>query len=90
MLLRAQVEAETKTRLRSTGTLVAVVALFAASFLWIPDPAKNSASIAWQTADERTVSGVYNSAYVGASSAIVAALFLSLIGFYLVTGSVRR
>ncbi|HLE84011.1 MAG TPA: hypothetical protein VJG13_06705, partial [Thermoanaerobaculia bacterium] len=47
-------------------------------------------SIAWQTADERTVSGVYNSAYVGASSAIVAALFLSLIGFYLVTGSVRR
>jgi hypothetical protein len=89
-LLRAQVEAETKTRLRSTGTLVAVVALFAASFLWIPDPAKNSVSIAWQTADERTVSGVYNSAYVGASSAIVAALFLSLIGFYLVTGSVRR
>lgn len=89
-LLRAQVEAETKTRLRSPATLVAVVALFAASFLWIPDPAKNAVSIAWQGADERTVSGVYNSAYVGSSAAILAALFLSLIGFYLVAGSVGR
>lgn len=89
-LVRAQVEAEVKTRLRSAGTLSAVVGLFVAAFLWIPDPAKNAASIAWETADGTTVTGVYDSAYLGASTAIVATLFLSLIAFYLVAGSVRR
>ena len=89
-LLRAQVEAEVKSRLRSSATLLAVLALFVASFLWIPDPATQACSIAWQTAEGTLTSSVYNSAYVGAASAILASLFLSLIGFYLVAGSVRR
>lgn len=88
--IRAQVEAEVKTRLRSPATLVAAVALFAASFFWIPDPAKNAVSIAWKGPAGEFTSGLYESAYVGASAAILAALFLTLIGFYLVAGSVRR
>jgi hypothetical protein len=88
--IRAQVVAEVKERLRSTATLTALVAFFVLSFLWIPDPKSNAVSIAWQTKDGVTTSGVYNSAYVGASAAILASLFLSLAGFYLVAGSVRR
>lgn len=90
-LLGAQIEAEVKNRLRAPSTLVALVVLFALSFLWIPDPAKNTVSIAWKGSTEGVVqTGVYNSAYIGATAAVLAALFLSLIGFYLVAGSVRR
>jgi hypothetical protein len=46
-------------------------------------------TISWET-PAGTQAGIYNSAYVGASSAILASLFLSFIGFYLVAGSVRR
>lgn len=88
--IRAQVEAEVKTRLRSPATLVAAVVLFAASFYWIPDPKTNAVSIAWKGAGGELTSGLYESSYVGASAAILAALFLTLIGFYLVAGSVRR
>jgi hypothetical protein len=88
--IRAQVAAEVKERLRSTATLMALVAFFVLSFLWIPDPKSNAVSIAWQTTDGVTTSGVYNSAYVGTAAAILASLFLSLAGFYLVAGSVRR
>ena len=42
-LLRAQVEAEVKTRLRSLPSAVALVAILLASFQWIPDPASNAA-----------------------------------------------
>lgn len=89
-LLSAQIAAEVKTRLRSTSTAVAVVAILVASFKWIPDPASGAVSIAWGEKTGVSTSGIYNSAYVGASAAVLAALFLSLIGFYLVTGSIRR
>jgi len=89
-LLRAQIEAEVKTRLRSTATAVAAVAILVASFLWIPDPASGGVSIAWGDPAGQLTSSLYNSAYVGASAAVLASLFLSLIGFYLVTGSIRR
>lgn len=89
-LLRAQIEAEVKTRLRSTSTAIAVAAVLVASFLWIPDPASNGVSIAWSDPAGVFTSGIYNSAYVGASASVLGSLFLSLIGFYLVTGSIRR
>lgn len=89
-LARAQVEAEVKTRLRSPSTIVAAFALFALSFLWIPDPASRWVSMSWGSAEGDLTTGVYNSAYVGASAAVLAALFLTIIGFYLVAGSVRR
>lgn len=89
-LVRAQVEAEVKTRLRSPSTVVAAFALFALSFLWIPDPESRWVSMSWGSAAGELSTGVHNSAYVGASAAVLAALFLTLIGFYLVAGSVRR
>lgn len=88
--VRAQIEAEVKTRLRSASTAVAAIAILAASFQWIPDPASGAVSIAWNDPAGKLTSGLYNSAYVGTSSAVLASLFLSLIGFYLVAGSVRR
>lgn len=88
--LRAQVAAEVKTRLRSTSTAVAAVAILVASFKWIPDPASGGVSISWTDPAGKLTSGIYNSAYVGTSAGVLASLFLSLIGFYLVAGSVRR
>jgi hypothetical protein len=89
-LVRAQVEAEVKTRLRSPATVVAIVAIFALSFWWLPDPATGAVSLAWEGPDGRTTTGIYNSAYVGTAASILASMFLTLIGFYLVAGSVRR
>ncbi len=90
-LLLAQVDAETRLRLRSRGTLIAALVIFAATLAWIPDPAKKASSISWHLAgDERTLSGLYTAAYVGTASAVLAACFLPLVGFYLVAGSVRR
>lgn len=89
-LVRAQVAAEVTTRLRSTPTAVAVIAILIASFKWIPDPTSGAVSLAWNEEAGKSVSGIYNSAYLGASVSVLASLFLSLIGFYLVAGSIRR
>lgn len=88
--VRAQVAAEVRTRLRSPGTVVAVLAILVVSFLWIPDPASRAVSISWETQAGQRQTGVYTSAYVGTVAASLAGIFLSLIGFYLVAGSVRR
>jgi ABC-type transport system involved in multi-copper enzyme maturation permease subunit len=88
--VRAQVAAEVRTRLRSPGTVVAVLAILVASFLWIPDPASGAVSISWTTQQGQRQTGLYTSAYVGTAAASLAGVFLSLIGFYLVAGSVRR
>jgi hypothetical protein len=89
--IAAQVTAEAKTRLRSTGTLVAIAAILLASLLEIPDPATGVTSISWKIAsDGARISGIYNSGYVGTAVAILASTLLPLIGFYLVAGSVRR
>jgi hypothetical protein len=91
-LLRAQVEAEVKTRLRSLPSAVALVAILLVSFQWIPDPAGNAASITWRMPGNAEVvtSALYTAPYIGMASGLLTALFLSLIGFYLVAGSVRR
>lgn len=88
--VRAQVAAEVRTRLRSPGTVVAVLAILVVSFLWIPDPASQAVSISWDTQAGQRQTGLYTSAYVGTAAASLAGVFLSLIGFYLVAGSVRR
>ncbi len=89
-LVRAQVGAELRTRLRSVGTLVALAALLLLSFLWMPNPSSGTVSIAWRTPEGALQTGHYTAAFVGSSAAILASLFLTLIGFYLVAGSVRR
>ena len=87
--LWAQVSAEIQMRLRSAATPIALVALCAATFFWIPDPSSNAASLTWEI-DGRIHAPVYSMAYVGLSVAILSCMLLPLGGFYLVVGSVRR
>ncbi len=88
--LTAQIGAELKMRLRSLATPIALVAFFAAAFFWIPDPHGNAASITWDLADGRVQAPLYSAAYVGFALAILSGIFLSMGGFYLVAGSVKR
>ncbi len=86
----AQTIVETKLRLRSTLTIFAVLGVFALSFLYLPDPEANRVSISWRSAEGALISGVYDSTYVGAVISMLSSLFMTLIGFYLVAGSIRR
>jgi hypothetical protein len=86
----AQVGAEVKMRLRSFATLAALIGFLAAAFLWLPDPTGRAASLAWQTADGRHVAPLYTSGYVGLAITLLCSTLLTLFGFYLVAGSVRR
>jgi len=88
--LSAQVGAEIRMRMRSLATPIALVAFFAAAFFWIPDPKGRSASLTWELADGRVQAPVYSAGYVGFALAILSGVILSMGGFYLVAGSVRR
>ena len=87
--IAAQVGVEMRTRLRSTGTIVTVLVLFAAAFGYVPPPGSNRVSIMWKTGGEM-VSGTYTVGFIGAIVAMLTAMLLPLVGFYLVSGSVRR
>ena len=86
----AQVIVEAKLRLRSPSTIVAVLGVFALTFLYLPDPGVNRVSISWRSGESGLISGLYDSTYVGAVLGMLSSLFLTLIGFYLVAGSIRR
>ena len=87
--LGAQVAAETRSRLRSTGTVLTVLAMFALAFLYLPPPGSRRASILWQVG-EQTYSGTYTAGFIGAVVALLTSMLMPLVGFYLVAGSVRR
>ena len=87
--LVAQLDAETRMRLRSAATAIAVLAMFAIAFTYIPDPSSNRVSISWESNGVR-MSGFYTSAYIGWVVAMLTSIMLPFVGFYLVTGSVRR
>ena len=89
-LFLAQVVAESRSRLRSVGTLVAVLTVLAGTYAWMPAPSKHAASLTWGSGDGRILTGIYNSAYVGTASALLASTILPLVGFYLVAGSIGR
>jgi len=86
----AQVGAEVRIRLRSPATVVALLFVFAGSILWIPDPKSHASSLYWRLADGRVEAPVYNAAYVGFAASALACISVTLVGFYLVAGSVRR
>jgi len=77
-------------RLRSPATLVALAAVFVGSVLWIPDPKGNASSLSWRLPDGRVQAPLYDTAYVGFAASAVACIAITLVGFYLVAGSVRR
>lgn len=85
----AQASVEARLRLRSPATAIAVAFLGAGAVLWIPDPSGRAASLTWQTADGGVFSSVYSSRYLSWATAIVGGI-ISIVGFYLVAGSIRR
>ncbi|HEV7668460.1 MAG TPA: ABC transporter permease [Thermoanaerobaculia bacterium] len=86
----AQVGAEVRTRLRSTGTLVALAVMLVGSYLWIPNPGGKATSVSWQLADGRLQTSVHSAAYIGSAMSFLAGFFAVVVGFYLVAGSIRR
>jgi len=85
-----QAGAEVRMRLRSGATLAAVLAIAAGTWFWLPSARGHAVSISWKNAAGETVAPLYTSATVGVSVTVFASIFLSLAGFYLVAGSVRR
>ncbi len=88
--LFAQVDAEVKMRLRSFATPVALLALCVGAYLWIPDPSGNVSSVSWDLPGGRVEGPVYSASYVGFAASVLVSIFVPLVGFYLVAGSVRR
>ncbi|WP_332851969.1 ABC transporter permease [Duganella sp. S19_KUP01_CR8] len=81
LALKLLVLTEVRLRMRRTGTLVAVLALIAATWLMVGDPAKGQAMI---VADNVRVA--YTSSCLALGSAGLGGLFFGLAGFYLVRG----
>ena len=85
-----QAGAEVRMRLRSGATLAAILAIAAGTWFWLPSARGHAVSISWKNAAGETVAPLYTSGTVGVSVAVFAGIFLTLAGFYLVAGSVRR
>ncbi len=88
--IAAQVGAEVRTRLRSTGTFVALALFMIGAYLWIPNPGGKATSVSWQLPDGRFQTSVHSAAYIGSAMSFLGGFFAVAIGFYLVAGSIRR
>lgn len=77
--------ADAAERMRRFAFMVTIAAALYVGYLYVPSPTSSVHSI---VIDNHT--GIYNSAFYGASLATLTAGFLALIGFYLVRGSVER
>ena len=71
-------------RTRSYTFLITLCATIAIGYTFVPSPDANYATIRIAN-----YVGEYNSAWFGYVTAIMTSLFLSLIGFYLVNGTIR-
>jgi ABC-type transport system involved in multi-copper enzyme maturation permease subunit len=89
-VVAAQIETELRIRLRSPATLVAALAAFAGTLLWIPDPRGRVTSLSWISPAGRVVAPAYSSAYVGYAVTTVVTVLATWFGFYLIAGGVRR
>ena len=83
--LAAIVRADFLIRLRRPSTAVVFVLLSAVPYLWIPKPSTGRAlmNIGGQRA-------LYNSATIGMATAMLAAIFIGLAGFYVISNALRR
>jgi hypothetical protein len=88
--IAAQVGAEVRMRLRSTATLVAFLAIAAGTYFWLPSARGKAVSMTWKTASGKLVAPLYTSGAIGVAVTVFAGVFLTLAGFYLVVGSIRR
>ncbi len=83
--LTASVSADLRVRFRRTSTAVTFTVMCLLCYLIVPDPATGRALM---TIDGSRVS--YSSAAVAMSTAVLSAMLVGLIGFYLVSNSVMR
>lgn len=88
--IAAQVGAEVRMRLRSAATLIAFLAIAAGTYFWLPSARGRAVSMSWTTASGKVVAPLYTSGAIGVAVTVFAGVFLTLAGFYLVAGSVRR
>jgi hypothetical protein len=83
--LAAIVRADFLIRLRRPSTIVVFLLLSAIPYLWIPSPSTGRALM--QIGGKRAL---YNSATIGMATAMLAAMFIGLAGFYVISNALRR
>ena len=83
--IAAIVRADVMIRFRRFSTLVIFLLLSASALLWVPDlkTGRTLISIGGHRA-------LYNSGSIGMATAMLAAMFVGLFGFYVVSNAVRR
>jgi ABC-type transport system involved in multi-copper enzyme maturation permease subunit len=81
----AIVRADFLIRFRRASTIVVFLLLSAVAYLWVPNPSTGRALM--HIGNSRAV---YNSAAIGIATAMLASLFVGLVGFYVTSNAVRR
>jgi len=81
----AIVRADFLIRFRRLSTLVIFLLLSFFAYVWIPDPA--SGKTLMQIGKGRVL---YNSAAIGMATAVLATIFIGLVGFYVTSNAVQR
>ncbi len=70
-------------RIRRPSFLLFIAVLLLTSYYLVPGPTSGYTTLTY-----RGARGIYNSGYVGATVAVLTSLLMSLVGFYLVAGTV--
>jgi len=83
--IAAIVRADFLIRFRRVSTVVVFLLLSALAYVWVPNPSTGRALM--HIGKSRAV---YNSAAIGIATAMLAAIFVGLIGFYVTSNAVRR
>jgi hypothetical protein len=84
--LRAIVKADLLIRFRRLSTLVVFLLLNLLAYLSVPDPASGNALLVVE--DGRRA--LYNSAAIGMATAMLATVFIGLVGFYVTSNAIAR
>ena len=83
--IAAIVRADFLIRFRRLSTLVIFLLLSFFAYVWIPDPATGRTLM--QIGKGRVL---YNSAAIGMATAVLATIFIGLVGFYVTSNAVQR
>ncbi len=83
--IRNIIRADYLQRTRSYSFLITLAITIYVAYLFVPPP-----NAPYTTLNAAGFKGVYNSAYVGYLSGMMTAIMLSLYGFFLVTGGIKK
>jgi len=81
----AIVAADVRIRFRRLSTLIVFVLLSSCAYLWVPDARTGRTLL--EIDGKRAI---YNSAAIGMGTAAMAAIFVGLIGYYVISNALRR